>query len=70
MKVFNGWDFVLLEFRFFIETLDGAFGKGLRGDVQYSVSLVPKWECDTLINQVNCIKRFGINSDVIVCKKC
>lgn len=70
MKVFNGWDFVLLEFKIFSETLDGAFGKGGRGDVQYSVSLMPKWECDTLINQINYIKRFGMNNDVTVSKKC
>lgn len=30
MKVFNGWDFVLLQFKIFSETLDGAFGKGVR----------------------------------------
>lgn len=68
MKVFSGWDFVLLEFKIFSETLDGAFGKGVRGDVQYSLSLTPKWECDTLIN-LNYIKRFGMNNDVTVSKK-
>lgn len=38
---------MLLQLKIVSETLDDAFGKGVRGDVQYSVSLVPKWECDT-----------------------
>lgn len=46
------------------------FGRVL--GVMFSIlfSLVPKWECETLTNQVKYIKRFGINSDVIVSKKC
>lgn len=37
VKAFNSWDFVLLEFKIFSEALGGAFWKGVRGDVQYSV---------------------------------